>query len=61
MEAQAVLFHSMLGQNEMGFIAVIQSLMTAPQENWKEICQEFSWVVGTQPDVPEKSFLGTLL
>ena len=61
MEAQAVLFHSMVGHNEIGFIAVIQSLMTAPQENWKEICQEFLWVVGAQPDVPEKFFPGNAL
>ena len=61
MEAQAVLFHSMVGHNEIGFIAVIQALMTASEDNWKEICQEFSWVVGAQPDVPEKFFPGNAL
>ena len=61
MEAQAVLFHSMVGHNEIGFIAVIQALMTASEENWKEICQEFSWVVGAKPDVPEKFFPGNAL
>ena len=58
MEAQAVLFHSMVGQNEIGFIAVIQSLMTAPEDNWKELSQEFSWVIHAKPDVPEKFFPG---
>ncbi len=58
MEAQAVLLHSMVGQNEIGFIAVINSLMTAPEDNWKELSQEFSWVVHAQPDVPEKFFPG---
>ena len=58
MEAQAVLFHSMVGQNEIGFIAVIQALMTAPEDNWKELSQEFSWLIHAKPDVPEKFFPG---
>ena len=58
MEAQAVLFHSMVGQNENGFIAVIQALMTAPEDNWKELSQEFSWLIHVKPDIPEKSFPG---
>ena len=48
MEAQAVLFHSMVGQNEIGFIAVIQALMTAPEDNWKELSREFSWLIDAQ-------------
>ncbi len=56
MEAQAVLFHSMVGQNEIGFIAVINSLMTAPEDNWKELSQEFSWLILAKPDIPEKFF-----
>ena len=56
MEAQAVLFHSMVGQNEIGFIAVINSLMTAPEDNWKGLSQEFSWLVHAKPDIPEKFF-----
>ena len=58
MEAQAVLFHSMVGQNEIGFIAVIQALMTAPEDNWKELSQEFSWLIHAKPDVPERFFPG---
>ena len=59
MEAQSVLSHSMLGQNEIGFIAVIQALRTVPQENWKEISQEFSWLlIDVKPNIPEKFFPG---
>ena len=58
-EARAVLFHSMLGQNELGFIAVIRALMTAPEHNWKELSREFSWVIYAEPDIPEKFFPGS--
>ena len=58
MEAQAVLFHSMVGQNEIGFIAVIQALMTVPEDNWKELSREFSWLIDVEPHIPEKSFPG---
>ena len=56
LEARAVLFHSMLGQNEIGFIAVIQALMTAPEDNWKELSREFSWLIHAKPDISEKFF-----
>ena len=58
LEARAVLFHSMLGQNEIGFIAVIQALVTAPEDNWKELSREFSWLIDDQPNIPEKFFPG---
>ena len=58
MEAQAVLFHSMAGQNEIGFIAVIQALISASGDNRKELCREFSWLIHVKPDIPEKSFPG---
>ena len=58
LEARAVLFHSMLGQNEIGFIVVIQALMTAPVDNWKELSQEFSWLIHAKPDISEKFFPG---
>ena len=57
-EAWAVLTHSIAGKNKLGFIAVIQALRTVPQENWKEISQEFSWLIDIKPDIPEKSFPG---
>ena len=56
LEARAVLFHSMLGQNEIGFIAVIHALITAPEDNWKELSREFSWLIHAKPDIPEKFF-----
>ena len=61
MEAQAVLFHSMAGQNEIGFIAVIQALISASGDNRKELCREFSWLIHAKPDVPEKFFPGNAL
>ena len=55
-EAQAVFSHSMFGQNRIGFIAVIQALMTAPEEDWKGLSQEFSWLVHVKADIPERFF-----
>ena len=55
-EACAVLTHSIVGKNKLGFIAVLNALRTAPEENWKEICQEFSWLIHVKPDIPEQSF-----
>ena len=57
-EACAVLTHSIVGKNKLGFIAVINALRTAREDNWKEICQEFSWLIHVKPDIPEKSFPG---
>ncbi len=56
-EARAVLFHSMLGQNELGFIAVIQALMTAPENHWKELSHEFSWLIHLKTHSPGMLFL----
>ena len=57
-EARAVLLHSMLGQNEIGLIAVISSLLTAPEANWKELSQEFSWLIAFKTNPPEELFPG---
>ena len=57
-EARAVLFHSMVGQNKEGIIAVIQALMTAPEDDWKELSKEFLWLMYVQTDPPEELFPG---
>ena len=57
-EARAVLTHSMVGQNEKGFLVVVQALMTAPKDNWKEIGQEFSWLTHVKTNPPEELFPG---
>ena len=57
-EAQAILCHSMFGQNKKGLIAVIGALMTAPEDNWKEISQEFSWLIRFQTNPSEELFPG---
>ena len=44
-EASAVLIHSMLGEQKEGVIAVIQALLDTPKKNWKQLCEEFSWLV----------------
>ena len=55
-EARAIFSHSMFGQNRMGFIAVIQALITAPEEDWKGLSQEFSWLIRVKPGIPERFF-----
>ena len=55
-EAQALFFHSMLGRNRIGFIAVIQALTTVPENNWERLSQEFSWLIHVKTDIPERLF-----
>ena len=57
-EAWAVLTHSMFGQNRGGFISVIHALMTAQEDDWKNLCQEFSWLVSIKTDLHEELFPG---
>ena len=57
-EAWAVLTHSMIGQNRGGFISVIHALMTAQEDDWKNLCQEFSWLVSIKTDPHEELFPG---
>ena len=55
-EAQALFFHSMLGRNRIGFIAVIQALTTVPENSWERLSQEFSWLIHVKADIPERLF-----
>ena len=57
-EAWTVFTHSMAGQNKEGIIAFIYSLMTAPQNDWKNICQEFSLLAHIKIDPPQELFPG---
>ena len=57
-EAWAVFTHSIAGQNKVGIIAFIYSLMNAPQDDWKNVCQEFSLLVHIKIDPPEELFPG---
>ena len=57
-EAWAIFFHSILGQNKEGLIIVIQALMTAPEDNWKELSQEFLLWLRFKTEPPEELFPG---
>ena len=57
-EAWAVLTHSMIGQNRGGFISVIHALMTAQEDDWENLCREFSWLVSIKTDPHEELFPG---
>ena len=57
-EAQTILFHSMLGQNKTGLIAVIGALMTAPENDWKGLSQEFSLWMHVNTNPPQELFPG---
>ena len=57
-EAWTVFTHSMAGKNREGIIAFIYSLMNAPQNDWKNICQEFSWLVHIKIDSQGELFPG---
>ena len=58
MEAWAVFTHSMIGQNRGGLISVIHALMTSQEEDWENLCQEFSWLVSIKIDPHEELFPG---
>ena len=57
-EAWTVFTHSMAGENKEGIVAFIYSLMNAPQNDWKNVCQEFSLLVHIKIDPPEEFFPG---
>ena len=57
-EAWAVIVHSIGGQNKEAFIAVINALMTAPENDWGKISQEFSMLIHIKIDPPEELFPG---
>ncbi|MYK94456.1 DUF4926 domain-containing protein, partial [Candidatus Poribacteria bacterium] len=57
-EAWAVFAHSMAGQSEGGLISVIHALRTVPEDDWKNLCQDFSWLVNIKIDPHEELFPG---
>ena len=57
-EAWAVFTHSMAGQYTEGIIAFIYSLMNASQNDWNNLCQEFSVLAHIKIDPPEELFPG---
>ena len=57
-EARAVLTHSIVGQNKEGFISVIHGLMTAPEDSWGMLSQEFSWFIYLKTEPHEELFPG---
>ena len=57
-EAWTVLTHSIAGQNKLGFTAVVEALLTAPADNWRELSQEFSFLIDVKTEPPEELFPG---
>ena len=57
-EAWAVFTHSMVGQSRGGLISVIHALMTVPQSDWENLCQEFSLLAHVKTEPPEELFPG---
>ena len=60
-EAWAVFTHSMIGQNRGGFISIIHALMTVPQDDWENLCQEFSSLIHFKLDFPDRLFPGDII
>ena len=58
LEAWTVLTYSMAGQNKGAFIAVVGALITAPEDNWKELSHEFSLLIHLKTNRLEELFLG---
>ena len=55
-EAQAVFYHSMIGQNKEGLVAIIQALISMSENNWKQLSQEFFWLIFVKTNPPETLF-----
>ena len=55
-EARSVLLHSIHGVNKEGAIAVIASLMTASDTNWKMVSQALSWVTHIKTNPSKELF-----
>ncbi len=58
MDVWAVLRHSIVGQNRGGLISVIHALSTVPEDEWENICHEFSWITNIKTNPPEELFPG---
>ncbi len=59
-EARAVLTHSIVGENKEGLVSVIQMLMTAPEDSWGMLSQEFAWLRYIKIDPHEELFPGNV-
>lgn len=57
-DAWTVFTHSLVGQYKEGIIAFIYSFMTASQDDWKNLCQEFSLLAHIKTEPPEELFPG---
>ncbi len=57
-EARSVFHHSLHGQNKKGLVSVIYSLIIDSEDNWENICQEFSWIRFLKTNPPEELFPG---
>ncbi len=57
-EAGSVLLHSIHGVNKEGVIAVIASLMTASDDDWKMVSQVLSWVTHIKTNPSKELFPG---
>lgn len=52
-EALAAIEHSITGRNKDSLFAAIETLMRAPDDSWQTLCQEYSWLIRVEPDIPE--------
>ena len=55
-EAWSVLLHSIFGKNKESLVAIVQGLLATPEDNWKKLSQEFSWLTRIKTDPPEELF-----
>lgn len=59
-EAGSVLLHSIRGVNKKGVIAVIASLMTASNDDWRMVSQTLSWVTHIKTNPSKELFPGDI-
>ena len=61
MEARSIFLHSARGRNKGSLIAIIETILTAPENVWKALCQEFSQLIHVKEELPEELFPGDAL
>lgn len=53
LNALAAIKHRTAGRNKDSLFTAIEALISAPDDSWKALSQEYSWLIRVEPDIPE--------
>ena len=52
-EVLAAIKNGIAGRTKDSVITAIEALMSAPDDSWQVLSQEYSWLIRVEPDIPE--------